>query len=162
VASPIGRVAHLARRFFGHLRARPLSPVEQDRVAAVLEPETAHLFFRQAAPDQRHALEVAQRVSSARPDDREAFVAALVHDVGKAESAIGPVARSMATVIAALRLPLPDAWRRYRDHGALGAAALEAVGAPALAVAFARYHPGPPPPGVDPATWADLAHADDT
>jgi hypothetical protein len=161
VTASIGHIAHLTRRFFGHLRARPLSPAEQDEVAFALESETARLFFRQAGPDQRHALTVAQRVRSTRPDDRDAFIAALLHDVGKAESALGPVARSIATVLGGLRLRLPERWRRYRNHGELGAAALEAAGAPALAVAFARHHPGPAPSGIDPAAWSALASADE-
>jgi len=149
------------RRFFGHLSARPLSPAEQDVVSAVLSDELSALFFRQSPADQRHAFVVATRVRDLRSADVDAFVAALVHDVGKAETAIGAVARSLATVLDTMRIPMPERWRRYRAHGSIGADALEAAGSPALAVAFARYHPGPVPPGIDNDAWSDLAAADD-
>ena len=154
--------AHLVRRFFGHFRARPLSPGEQDRVREVLPDDLASLFFRQHAADQRHAYIVARRVQTVRPDDRDALIAALLHDVGKSAVAIGAIERSLATVLHVLHVPLPRRWRRYREHGELGAAALESAAAPALAVAFARHHPGAPPPGIDPELWADLSAADHT
>ena len=54
--------SHLARRFFGFLRARPLRPPEQqwvhDRLASA---ELRALFFAQRHEDQRHAFEVAMR-----------------------------------------------------------------------------------------------------
>lgn len=158
----ISEAGHLVRRFFGHLRARPLSPREQDIVRDALPGELSALFYRQASADQRHALVVAMRVRDRRPGDADAFVAALVHDVGKAEVAIGAVSRSLATVFEALRLPMPHRWRTYRAHGTNGAAALEAAGAPLLAVAFARHHPGPPPAAIDGEAWSDLAAADHT
>lgn len=153
-------IRHLARRFFGHLRARPLAPAEQDTVAAALPEALAELFFRQSPADQRHALAVADRVRRARPDDDAAFVAALLHDVGKVEADVGPIARSIATIMDALRLPLPHSWRRYRRHGEIGAHMLAAAGAPPVAVAFARHHPGPVPDGVDEETWRALGAAD--
>ncbi|MDJ0962208.1 MAG: hypothetical protein QNJ88_16265 [Acidimicrobiia bacterium] len=160
MTSPITLAAHLVRRFFGHLRATPLSPGEQDLVADALSPELAQLFHRQSPPDQRHAFDVARRVRSALPTDDAAFSAALLHDVGKAVAAIGPIARSLATVFDALRIPMPAHWRSYRNHGAIGADALTAAGAPTLAVVFARHHPGPAPEGIDPDVWNALVAAD--
>ena len=158
---PAQRLWHLVRRFFGHLGAGPLTPQEQDIVADALPPELAALFYRQPVPDQRHAFDVALRVRAMLPTDGEAFAAALLHDVGKATASIGPVARSFATVLAALGLPMSSRWRTYRDHGRLGANALTAAGASDLAVAFARHHPGPVPDGIDASVWEALEAADD-
>jgi hypothetical protein len=151
---------HLVVRFFGALTARPLRPAEQDEVAGLLRPEEARLFFRQSAADQRHALEVARRVRVTLADDAEALTAALLHDVGKIESGLGPVARSLATLAELFRLPLPPRWRSYREHGPRGAARLERIGACRLAVDFARHGSGARPAGVDEARWAALVDAD--
>lgn len=153
---------HLVRRFLGTLRARPLGPEEQDLVAGRLPPPLAALFWSQQAADQRHALEVARRVARVLPDDGELFVAALLHDVGKAATRLGVVRRVVATVCDAVRLPLPTRWRAYRGHGPLGARLLRDAGADGIVVAFAAGHPGPPPPDVEPSRWEALAAADET
>ena len=134
--SPLRQVWHLAKRFFGVLRSRPLGPGDQDEVRQALSREEAALFWQQQFIDQRHAYDVARRVDQAT-GNADAKAAALLHDVGKSHSRLGPVARSMATLLAALRIPLPASWARYRAHGELGAQDLEAVGARPLAVAFA-------------------------
>lgn len=146
---------HLVRRFIGFLAARPLSPTEQAAVASVLSPELCVLFFAQPHQDQRHAVEVAARV---RPALR---AAALMHDVGKTASRLGAVQRACATIANVARLPVTGRWRRYLDHGSIGASLLEEAHAPDIAVAFAAHHPGPTPKGIDPADWKELATADD-
>ncbi|HHC07776.1 MAG TPA: hypothetical protein ENK55_03560 [Actinobacteria bacterium] len=153
----IGTARHLVERFVGFLLARPPSPSEQRWVAEHLDPAAAALFFAQRAEDQRHAIEVARLVA----DDPALVEAALLHDVGKADAALGPVARALATVLDALGVPLRGRWARYRAHGTLGAGRLAEVGASPLAVAFAAGHPGPCPDHVDPVAWARLAAADD-
>jgi hypothetical protein len=66
----------------------------------------------------------------------------------------------LATVLDAVRLPLPADWRRYRNHGELGAVDLERIGGSPLAVAFARgVVLGDEP--FDRATWDLLMAADD-
>ena len=157
MSAPVARLTHLIARFFGFVRARGPGPFEQRWVAAELDGPVAALFWAQRPEDQRHAIEVARRVG----DDPELVEAALLHDVGKVQAPLGAVARSLATVLGSLGLPMPGSWRRYRDHGTLGAAALEAVGASPLAVAFARHHPGAAPKGIDPSRWARLAAADE-
>ncbi len=147
---------HLVRRFFGFLVAAPLTPSEQRIVSDALAAPVARLFFTQRPEDQRHAFEVARPFR----DDPDLFEAALTHDVGKTVGNLGALARSAATIGAALRLPLPERWRTYLDHGPLGADALAEAGAGALAVAFARHHPGSPPDGVDPDAWHQLEESD--
>lgn len=151
---------HLIVRFFGVLISRPLSPVDQEWVSSLLSRDEADLFWDQHSIDQRHAFMVARRVEEELGEDRVALVAALLHDVGKRHSDAGPLGRSLATVLDALRLPLPADWQRYRDHGELGAVDLEHIGSTPLAVAFARgIVPGDE--SLDRATWDLLMAADD-
>ncbi len=146
---------HLATRFFGTVLQRPLGPRRQDEVHDVLTGSEAELFFRQQAIDQRHAYAVAQRVQVATGDP-DAVAAALLHDVGKTESQLGPMARSLATLLDVGRLPVPSRWRAYRDHGQLGAAILAEAGARPLAVAFAAGEPA-----GDPVVWQAMVAADE-
>lgn len=148
---------HLARRFFGFLSARPLTPEEQSFVAANLSSELQRAFFMQRTEDQRHGVDVASRALR-KPTVVEA---ALLHDVGKTASPLGAVGRAFATVWTTTSLPVWGNWRIYLDHGRIGAEIIESNGGSALAVAFARHHPGDPPPWIDPGDWASLAEADE-
>lgn len=149
---------HLIRRFFGYIRARPLSPSEQERVRRSLEPGLARLFFSQAHQDQRHAIDVLDRLGTSDPDLMEA---ALLHDIGKAASRLGPISRSLATVAAFLHLSVPSRWASYLDHGRIGAEILSDAGASSFAVAFSLHHPGAAPEGIDSEVWALVEAADD-
>jgi HD-like signal output (HDOD) protein len=152
---------HLVRRFFAVLTARPLDPAERDEVDEWLSDADRDLFWSQAVADQRHALDTARRVGEVHPGRREVVRAALFHDVGKVRSRLGPVRRSLATLFAALRVPVPTRWQMYIDHGPIGAELLSSVGAEDLVVAFARVHPGPAPRGFDASVWQALLDADD-
>ena len=154
-------VAHLARRFFGFLLARPLSPAEQAQVHALLDPGAESLFWAQQPQDQRHAFEVAARVRRVLPGDREATQAALLHDVGKQHSRLGPIQRSLATVLDAVGGPMTSRQRAYRAHGSLGAADLDRAGCSSFVVEFARVHPSDAPEGFDRDRWTALLFADD-
>lgn len=140
------------------LANQPLTPAEQDQVSEALNTAESSLFWTQDPIDQRHALEVALQVRVRLGADRGAFAAALLHDVGKRHCHIGPLGRSFATVFDALRLPMSQGWRNYRDHGPLGAADLAAIGASSLSIAFAN---GEIEPGIDPEVWNVLVAADD-
>lgn len=126
-----------------------------------LSPELAELFFEQNAPDQRHAYHGALTVVAAGVTDHDVIAAALLHDVGKRHAGLGPIRRSIATVLMALGAPLSERMAAYRDHGLLGARDLAAVGAPSLAIEFALHHQREErPPGFDPASWSLLMDAD--
>lgn len=153
--TPFRHVWHLATRLFGVVLSRPLGPGRQDDVARILTTAEAELFFRQQAMDQRHGYVVAQRVKASLPGNRDAIAAALLHDVGKVTSKLGPVARSLATVFATVRIPVGSRWRAYLDHGTIGAAELQAAGARPLAVAFAAGQPT-----GDSRVWRALVDAD--
>lgn len=147
---------HLVRRFFGFLTARPLGPAEQMLVCESIGPGLRGLFYTQRFEDQRHAFDVASRVAI-HPDLIEA---ALMHDIGKTEINLGAIERSLATMWFMTSLPIWGEWLAYRDHGPIGAELLESHGAGALAVRFARYHPGEPPTSCDRAHWVALEQAD--
>ena len=86
--------------------------------------------------------------------------AAALHDVGKRHSRLGAFTRSIATVLMALRIPLPRRMAAYRDHGPLGSLDLEAAGASELTISFARHHQHRRPPVIPPEDWAVLNAAD--
>jgi len=153
--TPFRHAWHLATRFFGVLLSRPLGPGRQDDIGRILTSGEAELFFRQQAMDQRHAYVVAQRVKASLPGNRDAIAAALLHDVGKATSRLGPAARSLATVFDTVGIRVPARWRAYLNHGTIGAAELQAAGARPLAVAFAVGQPT-----GDSRVWRALVDAD--
>lgn len=152
---------HLARRFFGWWRAGRPDPSMQLWIGACLGPAESRLFWDQAVQDQAHAAAVGAFVAQHRPERIDLITAALLHDVGKAASRLGPVRRSIAAVLGGLSLPMTRRLTAYRNHGPIGAEMLEEVGAPAIAVAFARGHGGSQAPAsVAPADWALLREAD--
>lgn len=154
------KAQHLVRRFIGHVSARPLSPAEQEFVDQHLSASCAALFWLQSAADQRHAFKSGYRVAVALPDDGEAVEAALLHDIGKWKPYIGPIPRSIATLLDLARLPMTGNMRAYRDHGRLGAEQLEAAGCGGLAVEFARNHSQSTIDGADAERWHVLYEAD--
>ncbi len=158
--NPLRHAWHLMTRFFGVLAGTRLGPIAQDEVNSVLDGEAAALFWDQNPIDQRHAYEVAQRVRKDYGDDQTVIVAALLHDVGKRHTDAGVIGRSIATVLDVAKLPMAANWRRYRNHGPLGAADLEAIGASTLAVAFARGEQVGEE-RVDQRAWEALVAADD-
>ena len=160
VTGRLQTAGHLVLRFFGHVSARPLSPEEQSYIHERLSPPCADLFWRQSFPDQRHALNVAQRVATRLPGDQEAIEAALLHDIGKWRPNLGPVSRSIATLLEYAHLPMTRRMWAYRDHGRRGAAELEEAGCGRLAIEFARLHPSAAPDGYDAERWQALGEAD--
>ena len=149
---------HLVNRFFGFLTSTPPSPRDQLFVSQSLTPNLQRLFYTQRVEDQRHAIDVASRV----PNDSELIEAALLHDIGKSTVDLGAMGRSLATLWSTTSLPIWGGWLSYRDHGPIGADLLEKNGAGALAVSFARHHPGRRPHWVDEADWIALERADAT
>lgn len=118
------------------------------------------LFLEQQVADQRHGLEVMRHVARSGVTDPDVLAAAALHDIGKRHSRLGPVGRSVATVLMLARLPMTRRMRRYVDHGELGAVDLERAGAPALVVGFARHHQWGRPHGFPAPDWQTLRAAD--
>lgn len=156
-----GRPIHLVRRFFGSLGSRRPSPADQLWVGALLEHDLARLFWAQPVADQAHGVATARRIAGTAPDRLELIRAALLHDVGKRHARLGVVGRSLASMVAILRLPLRGRFAAYIRHGEAGADELESVGAGPLTVAFARHHHGERPKEVPQDDWDVLVGADD-
>lgn len=154
--------AHLVRRFFGALS--PAGPGLEDEawVVTVLSEGELVLWRRMSGPDRRHAVGVARRVAAAGFGERsEVLAAALLHDVGKVSSGLSTFERVPAT-LARSAPRVPDRWRRYYDHPAIGAALLDGAGSHPLAVAWAAEHHSAPSGWTVPADIARvLKTADD-
>jgi hypothetical protein len=151
---------HLARRFFGVLRAGPLRPGEQAAVARLLRPAEQGLFWGQRPADQRHGLECAVAVLVRRPDRPDLARAALLHDIGKRQTDLGALGRTLATTLGFAHLRVRGRFAVYLAHGPAGAADLEAAGAETLVVGFARHHHAGRPADVAADDWAELRRAD--
>lgn len=124
---------HLARRWWRAVRARPLTEGERDAVSAVLTPAEAELFFRFAAHDQRHALDVLARLDARHGDaPREVRSAALLHDIGKLESDLS-ISRRVAASILGTRWAR---YARYHAHEEIGAELLRSRGSDPLTVSL--------------------------
>jgi putative nucleotidyltransferase with HDIG domain len=153
-------LAHLARRFFGSIRARRPGPADQSLVADLLTPAESEVFWSQPVPDLAHAIRMASAVQSLHPERSDLIRAALLHDVGKRKARIGTMLRSLATASAIVRIPTAGGMARYLRHGEIGARELEELGCEALVVQFARHHHGPKPDRIDEDDWNVLLGAD--
>jgi putative nucleotidyltransferase with HDIG domain len=157
----LGSWSHLAGRFLAVATAGPLTPEELRDVEVWLDSEgESGIFWEQSVADQRHGLEAARMVAAARPDRRDLIRAALLHDVGKRQSNLGVIGRSLASLCAKLRLPVRGSWRRYLNHGVLGARELASLGSGTLVVEFARHHHGRRPATIPVDDWEVLQRAD--
>lgn len=151
---------HLVRRFFSVWTAVQLSPAEQDFVAQLLTPAEADVFWRQPTSDIRHGHDCAQSVAAARPDRQDLIRAALLHDVGKYPSQLGPFGRSLATVFRLLGIRGSDRHHSYNRHAEEGARLLAEAGAEPSVVEYTLRHHGERPTDFPPDDWAVLAAAD--
>ena len=137
--------AHLARRFWWAVTARPLGPVAAAFVSSNLLPAELELFARMSVADQRHHVQVARRFVDGLPGPvpREWVAGALLHDVGKIVCGLGTFRRVIATLTPAV-LRGDGTFARYRRHEAIGASMLLAVGSDATTVALVGHWPGAP------------------
>lgn len=152
-ATGTGTWRHLAARFFGSLRPGGPPPADEAWVASLLLPGELTLWQRMSGPDRRHAVGVARRTEAVLPPPvaRPIVAAALLHDVGKISSGLGPVRRAAATLAGmAASHDTATRWQslagplgrtgRYLCHDAIGADLLAAAGSDDLTVAWAREH----------------------
>jgi len=160
LARGFGSIGHLAGRFFGSLSPRrPAAADEAWALSHLLDGEQ-QLYRRMSAADQRHAISVARRTvellgSDAHEPDRAVIASALLHDVGKVASDLGPVARATVTVFAIAfgrqriiesgeraqraRRPLQRA-QQYLTHDQIGGELLRHAGSDPLTAAWAEEH----------------------
>jgi hypothetical protein len=163
------------RRFAGALRPGGPPAADDAWVVALLDPDEVRLWRRMSGADRRHAVGVARRVDAALAGgaSRPLLAAALLHDVGKVDSGLGPLRRAAATTAElAWGHGAARRWRerggpvgrmgRYLCHDEIGADLLVAAGSHRLVVAWAREHHLPPDRWtVDPQLGAVLKAADD-
>jgi hypothetical protein len=127
----MSRVDHLVRRFFGSLSRAEPSGADVEWARHHLSDGEWRCWQGMQVQDRRHALAVARRFVAVREDaSRAEIAAALLHDVGKQQAALGTVARVVATVVG----PRTRRFRQYHDHEALGAAMLAGAGSDPLTV----------------------------
>jgi HD domain len=150
-------LGHLVRRFLGSLRPGGPPPADDAWAMGHMTPGEAGLWRRMSAADRRHAVVVARRVDATlgTAATREVLAAALLHDVGKIDSGLGPVRRAAATVAGMVGgHEAAHRWRsrpgvvgrvgRYLCHDQIGAEMLAEAGGDALTIAWAREHHLPP------------------
>jgi hypothetical protein len=146
-------LTHLVRRFAGSLWPAGPSRADDTWATTSLVPGEVALWRRMSGPDRRHAVGVARRTTELLGPraTRPVVAAALLHDVGKVDSGLGPVRRSLVTMAAmAAGRDAAHRWRdrrgplrragRYLCHDEIGARMLDLAGSDALTTAWAREH----------------------
>jgi hypothetical protein len=138
----LAHVGHLARRFLGSLSRRPPNVDDEGWAIGWLSPGEVALWQRMGNADRRHAIEVARRFTARRPQaGRPEVAGVLLHDVGKVDSALGPIERVVATVVGPRRSR--GRYARYHDHEAIGADLCVAAGSDPLTAAVVRGEGAP-------------------
>ena len=137
-----------------------LSPEEVEEIRGWLSPFEGESFFAQPVYDQRHGLEAARHVAGQQPLRRDLVRAALLHDIGKRQSGLGPIGRSFASAHTKLGGTAKGKWLSYLEHGHAGAVELDILGAEPIVVDFARHHHGERPDSIPEEDWTLLLGAD--
>lgn len=162
-------IPHLAQRTLWSLR-KPVPDSDGERwLLSLFSPAESVLYRQMATVDRAHAIHCARAVEHL---GTEAVVASALHDVGKTQAGLGTPGRVAASFAGLLIYDQARAWDsktgirgqigRYLHHSDIGAAALEAAGASALAVAWAREHHLPvDQQTIEPDLAAALKAADD-
>ena len=141
-------VRHLVSRFAGSLWPGGPPAAAEAWVAGVLSEAELVLWRTMSGPDRRHAVGVGRTVARVLGEERATppvVAAALLHDVGKVESGLGTLGRTVATVAIATGRGLSrPRIAAYRRHPEIGAEMLELAGSDPVTVAWAREHHLPP------------------
>ena len=131
---------HLTRRLVSSLDRRPPPLIDELFASTHLTIAEHALWTRLGNADRRHAIAVARRFTTRRPDATTAEIAgALLHDIGKCEADLPIRRRVTVTLQSALGLtPRRTDARLYLDHEAVGADLLEQVGSDPTTIATAQ------------------------
>lgn len=144
------RAWHLTVRFAGSWSTRPPDAVDLQWVSDTLTTAERDLWLAHRAADQRHTVAVGREFVRRRPNAVRAEVAgALLHDIGKLDSALSTLERVAATLFGGRT----QRWRSYLDHERIGAEMLAQIGSAPITVDLVL--------GRGPAS-ADLRQADES
>jgi hypothetical protein len=133
MSSFVGRPLYRARQFLDALRP-VVRAAEVREAATVLGPRLSPLFETMSERDQRHCLDVYERLRVAGCKDRDVLSAALIHDVGKGSLA-GTEIRLWHRVTYVLAENAPKSVMRTACDRSLGLEALRLHGSRGLEVA---------------------------
>jgi hypothetical protein len=142
----LARPLYRTRQVLHALRPR-FDGMDLEAALAELSATEAQLFLAMERRDQRHALEVYERLKP-RTDDTSVLAAALLHDCGKGSV---PVWMRVLNVVAPWSMPAlarpGEGWRgavyRLQHHAELGAALAREAGSSAATVRLIRGHVEP-------------------
>ena len=93
---------------------------------------------------------------------RDLVRAALLHDIGKRQSGLGPIGRSFASAHTKFGGVARGRWLSYLEHGHAGAIELAILGVEPIVIAFARHHHGERPDSISVEDWDVLQASDGT
>ena len=148
------RAAYRLQQFLLSLRPH-ITPDERAELSRWLPPRAVTLFRQMTLRDQRHSLDVLQRVQQAAPDQPDLLAAALLHDAAKTAQTGRRVRlhhRVLVVLLNALRPGWvqqiarddPASWRYpfylHLHHPELGARLAEQAGCSALTAELIRRH----------------------
>ena len=156
----LGTWRHLATRLLSVVFSAGLTLEEVAETRSWLSPFEGESFFAQPAYDQRHGLEAARHLALQQPIRRDLVRAALLHDIGKRQSGLGPIGRSVASAHTKLGGVARGKWLSYLEHGHAGALELDVLGAEPIVVDFARHHHGERPASISEEDWTLLQASD--
>jgi putative nucleotidyltransferase with HDIG domain len=127
----LSHLGHLVRRFAGAWSRREPAVDDVAWAREALVDAEWSLWSRMPVADRRHSIEVARRFAASSDGwGRDEIAAALLHDVGKIESGLGTLGRTVATMVG----PRTRRFRAYHDHERIGAELLHGAGAPEATV----------------------------
>lgn len=140
---------HRTRQFIGALNPR-VRDRERDVAQRLLGAQLMPLFESMTPRDQRHCLDVYQRLRSDGVTDETLLKAALLHDSGKGRLSGIDIKLWHRVAFVVLEEAAPGTLRRLvrrkgamsvlRNHAERGAALAEALGAPSEVVQLIRQH----------------------
>lgn len=156
---PFANLRLLAGRFVGAVLRLRSDPADEAWARSVLTPAESALWGRLSAADRRHSVKVARRVQlrlapTAYGGDMLWPSAALMHDVGKAESDLSILERVIATLASrTVNVATARGWagsatglkRRigsYLIHGEVGADMIRKAGGREAIAAWTEVHQG--------------------